>query len=140
MEELMIVSILKWLGVTVAGDVVCKGSEKILKKIREEFSKKFINDFETKEKSEEFINEIYKLKSNSPNKPKRDIEDVFESITGNEPSDEIMLKIVEWIKENQQILNKVLKKEEIFMGIKIGSQKANRDIINVQGDLTINNK
>lgn len=140
MEELTIVSILKWLGITVAGNVVCQGSEKILKKIKEGFSKIFINDFGTKEKSEEFINEIYKLKSSSPNKPKRDIEDIFENITGNEPSNEVVLKIVDWIIENQQILNKVLKKEETFVGIKIGSQKANRDIINVQGNLTINNK
>lgn len=140
MEELTIVSILKWLGITVAGNVVCQGSEEVLKKIKEGFSKIFINDFGTKEKSEEFINEIYKLKSSSPNKPKRDIEDIFENITGNEPSNEVVLKIVDWIIENQQILNKVLKKEETFVGIKIGSQKAKRDIINVQGNLTINNK
>lgn len=140
MEELIIVNLLKWLGQTVAGNVVCKGSEIVLKKIKDKFSKEFINDFGTKEKTEEFIDKIYKLPSNSPSKPKRDVEDIFEDITGNEPLNEVVIKIINWIKDNNQILNEVLENQQIFNEIKIGRQNANRDIINIQGDLTINNK
>lgn len=139
MENTVIVEVLKWLGVTVAGNVVSKSSEVPLRKIKNAFSKVFKEKFGTEEKSEEFIEKIYKNQPNSPKKPKRDIEDIFENITNYELSDEVLNEIISWIKANNQILNEALGTGEAKSGIKIGSQKADRDIINIQGNLTINN-
>lgn len=139
MEDIVIVKILEWLGITVAGNMVSKSSDVVLNKIKGTFSKVFKEKFGTVEKSEEFIEKIYEDKSKSPQKPKRDIEDIFEKITGSEPSGEVLNEIVEWIKANNQVLKEGLDLKEAQSGINIGSQKAKRDIINIQGNLTINN-
>lgn len=140
MENIVIVNVLKWLGITIAGNLVSKSSDLALNKIKETFSEAFKEKFGTVKKSEEFIETIYEDKSKSPQKPKRDIEDIFEKITGSEPSDEVLNEIVEWIKENNQILKEGLNLKGIQSRINIGSQKAKRDIINIQGNVTINNK
>ena len=139
MENIVIVEVLKWLGITVAGNAVSKSSEIAFNKIKESFSKVFNEKFGTVEKSEEFIDKIYKDKSFFPKKPKRDIEDLFENITGKEPSSEVLNEIIDWMKNNNQILNEVLVTKGTQLGISIGSQKADRDIINIQGNAIINN-
>lgn len=139
MDDVVIVKVLEWLGITIAGNMVSKGSDVVLNKIKETFSKAFKEKFGTVEESEEFIEKIYEDKSKSPQKPKRDIEDIFERITGSEPSGEVLNEIIEWIKANSQALKEGLDLKETQSEINIGSQKAQRDIINIQGNLTINN-
>lgn len=139
MDRNLIIVVLKWLGITSVSGIVSTKASLIFKSLEESFKKKFLPFFKNEEEVNEYYNTIINKKSINPKKPSRDLEDIYEEITKNTFDSKFIEEIKEWVEDNKDILQNVwtISGNKNFI---IKEQKANRDIINVSGNMTINNK
>lgn len=139
MNEKIIIEVIKWLGITSVNGIVSTKASLIFKSLEESFKKKFFPFFKNEKEVDEYYNTIINKKSINPKKPSRDLEDIYEEITKNTFDSKFIEEIKEWVEDNKDILQNVwtISGNNNFI---IKEQKANRDIINVSGNMTINNK
>lgn len=91
--------------------------------------------FKKEETTEEFIVAVCNTKSQNTAKPYRDVEDIFEQITGEKYSTELFDEIKIWIEKNKDQISSASKMEfKNKGGFNIGIQNAGKNILNIQGD------
>lgn len=139
MDNKIIIEVLKWVGIVSASGIVSTKANLIFKSLEDSFKKKFLPFFKSEEEVDEYYNTIVNKKSINPKKPNRDLEDIYEEITKNTFDSKFIDEIKKWIIDNKEIFQNVwtISENKSFI---IKEQKANRDIINVSGNVTINNK
>lgn len=127
----------------IATSVLARASYDGLKKVLDFSSlKKRLKRFFKKESEvDEYIENLFSQSANNPTKPYRDVEDVYEQVTGNDFQSEIFDEIAEWIKKNSDQLIEVSKMQFGNKGgFNIGIQNAGKNIFNIQGDYKPNKK
>ncbi|OXB10201.1 hypothetical protein B0A81_04115 [Flavobacterium plurextorum] len=127
----------------IATKVIASATYDVLKNtidfssLKERIKKFFKNETEV----DTYLETICSQKSVNTSKPQRDIEDVFESVTGEKYNEDIFSEIKEWIKENESVLTQVsTMKFNNTNGFNIGVQNAKKNIINISGDYKPNQK
>lgn len=120
----------------IASSIIASASYETIKKalnfsgLKKRIAKFFICD----EQIEEYLKEICEKESKNPHKPARDIEDLYEDITGDKYNSELFEEIKSWIKENEETISKTTMNFENESGFNIGVQNAGKNIINIKGD------
>lgn len=139
MDENIMIEVIKWLGITSVDGIVSAKASSIFESLEESFKNKFLHFFKNEEEVDEYYNTIINKKSINSKKPNRDLEDIYEEITKNTFEPKFIEEIKEWVEDNKDILQNVwtISGNKNFI---IKEQNANRDIINVSGNVTINNK
>lgn len=127
----------------IASKVIASATYDVLKNtidfspLKERLSKFFKKDTDI----DTYLETICSQESVNTSKPQRDIEDVFESVTGEKYNEEMFTEIKGWIKENESVLTQVSKMEfSNTNGFNIGVQNAKKNIINISGDYKPNQK
>jgi hypothetical protein len=127
----------------IATKVIASATYDVLKNtidfssLKERIRKFFKNDTEV----DTYLETICSQESVNTSKPERDIEDVFESVTGEKYNEEMFTEIKGWIKENESVLTQVSTMEfSNTNGFNIGVQNAKKNIINISGDYKPNQK
>jgi len=127
----------------IASKVIASATYDVLKNtidfspLKERLSKFFKKDTDI----DTYLETICSQESVNTSKPQRDIEDVFESVTGEKYNEEMFTEIKGWIKENESVLTQVSKmKFSNTNGFNIGVQNAKKNIINISGDYKPNQK
>ncbi len=140
-EGSILVEIFKWVGITAAGGIIKTEAAEYFKTLKKQFINKFLPYFKNEQEAELYYDNIADTKAKHPKKPNRDIEDTYEEITSKEYNVEFEQKLKEWVKENEGILNTLfVKKELVNNEFNVNLQQAGRDVINVNGNVTINNR
>ena len=121
----------------IASKVIASATYDGLKKVLDFSSLKAkINRFFKKEEdAEKYLETICNTESKNIAKPYRDVEDIFEEMTGDKFDNELYDEIKNWIEENRGQLSNVSKMQfKNESGFNIGIQNAGKNIFNVQGD------
>lgn len=100
---------------------------------------KLIQFFSSKKESEAFIDKIAQQPATNNAEPYRDIEDIYEEITGNNTAQELWLQMIECLKENSEQLKKAC---DLYTNMNssqfyIGNQFNNGDVTNIGHDQII---
>lgn len=91
--------------------------------------------FKKEEDIDNYIEVICNTESKNPSKPYRDVEDLYEEISGEQYNDQLYNEVKKWIEENQeQIINTSKMDFKNEKGFNIGVQNARKNIFNIQGD------
>lgn len=101
---------------------------------------KIIDYFSSKENALQFVERVSTLDAVNIKKPERDVEDIYEDLEGKEKPKELFNEIVEFLNENQSLIQQINQNDNrnTGIGIYIGSQKAEKIINNNnQGGMTI---
>ena len=101
---------------------------------------KIIDYFSSKENALQFVERVSTLDAVNIKKPERDVEDIYEDLEGKEKPKELFNEIVEFLNENQSLIQQINQNDNrnTGTGIYIGSQKAEKIINNNnQGGMTI---
>ena len=88
----------------------------------------------------QFVERVSTLDAVNIKKPERDVEDIYEDLEGKEKPKELFNEIVEFLNENQSLIQQINQNDNrnTGTGIYIGSQKAEKIINNNnQGGMTI---
>jgi hypothetical protein len=137
MEPTIIAAFTGWVINGVVAGVTANLTYDTMKHLRSKFVDKFGKFFKNKEQVEEYFKCIGDTPSRNINKPFRDVEDSYELIAKNQLPDSFLPLLKEWILDNKDEINKIASINN--NSLSIGSQTAGRDVINVQGNQTINN-
>ncbi|MET3029192.1 hypothetical protein ABXT06_21115 [Flavobacterium sp. UW10123] len=127
----------------IASKVVASATYDIIKNTVDfaGLKKRLTNYFKNDSETDTYLQTICSSESVNVSKPKRDIEDTYESLTGQKFDDKIFEEISSWIKENESQLTKVSAMEfNNTNGFNIGVQNAKKNIINITGDYKPNKK
>lgn len=131
------------VGVSIGANIISNVAYDELKK-RLDFSslKNKINRFFTKEKdSDLFIEEICTKKAINLHKPDRDIEDCYETLTGNVYDKTLFKEIKNWIIDNKTAISNLSNIDKNnTKGINVGIQNAGNNIYNIHGNYILNKK
>ncbi len=127
----------------IASKVIASATYDVLKNtidfssLKERIKKFFKNDTEV----DTYLETICSQASVNTSKPQRDIEDVFESVTGEKYNEDMFTEIKRWIKENESVLTQV-SKMDFFKpnGFNIVLNTEKKNIINISGDYKPNQK
>jgi len=127
-------NVLTGVGQTVLGRAAYDG----LKTLGESFVTKVGNYFKNKKESEVFYDTICSKATLNPEKPYRDLEDVFEKVSTKKLDDNEMKnflsEVKEWFKENDAAIKQIVISQTLDNPAQnITQQQAGRDINNVQG-------
>jgi len=88
--------------------------------------------------TEQFIEVLCNREARNPEKPYRDIEDIFMEKSKDEYSEEVYDEIKNWITENTAKFSNITNiKMTNKKGMNIGTQKAHKNIYNIQGDFIV---
>jgi hypothetical protein len=121
----------------IATSVIASGTYDILKNtlnivnLKERINKFFTDDT----KAESFVKELCQKPSANPTKPYRDVEDLYELVTGETYNESVYEEIKVWMHENKDSINNAThNKFSNQSGFNIGTQNAGKHIFNIQGD------
>jgi len=121
----------------IASKVIASATYDGLKKVLDFSSlKKRISKFFQKEQdTENYIETLCNTEAINSSKPYRDIEDLYEKISGNPYNEELYNEIKKWIEDNKEQITHASKMEfKNEKGFNIGVQNAGKNIFNIQGD------
>lgn len=138
MEMTVFSAVYQWVANNgIVAGVVSNFAYDSIKTITKTLKQKVGNYFSDETKMDAFVDAICINGAKNVAKPHRDVEDIYEDITGESMPAELIEKLKEWMLDNKPQLDSIAKNTNKF---NIGSQNAGRDIVNVQGNMTINNK
>lgn len=100
------------------------------------FKNKLGEYFKSEEESEKYFETINNSKSVNTKKPYRDIEDIYEEVTGNSIPDKFIEELKEFLIANKDKIEMLNQEKGDFTSL---NQRAERDINNVKGSQTIIN-
>lgn len=125
----------------IASKVIASASYDFLKK-HLNFSSlkgKISGFFQKEEIADQFIAEICNTQGTT--NALKDIDQTYFKLTGDDLPVKLISMFEEWFTENKEIIKEVNNiSVQSSSGFIIGSQSAGHDVINIQGDYTINNK
>ncbi|MGA4501066.1 hypothetical protein ACPC0Q_27310 [Bacillus bombysepticus] len=136
MEPTIIAAFSTWAINGVVSGVVANITYEGIKTLKGKFKSKMAQFFKDDSQAENFLKLLGEEKVVNTTKPFRDIEDAYESITNNDMPKEFMETFKGWILENKNVFEEL---QSAAGSMNIQSQSAGRDIINIQGNSTINN-
>lgn len=125
----------------IAASVIASGTYELIKGSIDlmGLKKKVSAFFKDESQSEIFIKDMCELKAKNPEKPYRDIEDLYEKITGKEFHKEFYEELKQWILINKDsIVNAPKMQFNNQGGFNIGIQNAGNNLFNIQGDFNAN--
>lgn len=136
MEPTIFAAFSYWAINGVVSGVVANITYDGIKSLKGKFKTKMAKYFNDDDEIENYLKAVVEQKVINIKKPYRDIEDVYEIITKRDIPEEFSIAFKEWVKENKSELVEV---DSQVKTINVQSQSAARDIINIQGNSTINN-
>lgn len=135
MDATILLSIMTWAGITGLSGIIGNTADRAFQGTTFTSLKEKLSSFFTKEDEfEKLVQEIQTRKASNPLKPYRDLEDLYEEITGGIEYPEEMTEIIKnWVLENQDTLKEFYTDKSVHVGgvFNIEKQTAGRDVNNI---------
>lgn len=139
METSVFIDFLNWAGVFVGTGVAQGISYDMFKHLSQPFFLKLKSFFSNKTETEVFLKKLIECNSKNPSKPYRDIEDIYEEVTGKTLPNSMIDELKDWTVQNKEEISSIINNISDNKLV-INKQKAERDINIVQGVQKIINK
>jgi hypothetical protein len=138
LEATLFASLFNWATSGIAGNLAYDG----LKKLTQSFVKRFKRIFGSEEVTNQYYDALCKAQAKNPDKPFRDVEDLYEEILKiplqEEVRTELLAEVKSWMNDHKEIIiNLRTHQHDNEFRMNIGSQQA-KNIVNIQGNANVN--